>query len=148
MRKKILPPVYFLVLLILSILFHFLLPLATIISWPYRYLGILLILGGFGVVIWGKNIFNKHNTTIKPFENPSMLITSGLYHLSRNPIYVGMTVILVGVSVLLGSPVTFVFPVLFFWFMDRKFIPFEEENLEKAFGEEYRRFKKKVRRWL
>jgi len=59
-----------------------------------------------------------------------------------------MAAILLGVAVLLGTLVTFAFPVLFVMLIGFLIIPGEERNLEKIFGEQYREYKKRVRRWI
>jgi len=59
-----------------------------------------------------------------------------------------MTAILLGVAIILGSVITFVFPALFVISMEILFIPYEEENLEEAFGEEYLNYRQKVRCWI
>jgi protein-S-isoprenylcysteine O-methyltransferase Ste14 len=148
MKFRFTPPDYILVIVILQILFHFILPVKQIISSPYIYLGILLIVIGqipnFSIFF----IFRKFKTTIKSYEMPKKLVTSGLFKVSRNPIYLGMALTLFGVAVLLGSLITFVFPVVFIILTDIFVIPVEERNLEKAFGKKYRDYKRKVRRWI
>ena len=62
--------------------------------------------------------------------------------------YLGMNLILWGISILLGSLITFIFPIVFIILIKRLFIEFEENNLEKRFGKRYIDYKKKVRRWI
>ncbi len=83
-----------------------------------------------------------------PYEIPTSLVTEGPFHISRQPIYLGMIFILLGEAILLGSLITFIFPVIFMILMEKIFIPVEEKNLETAFGEKYLDYKKKVRRWI
>ena len=148
MKSKILPPTYFIVLLLLSIGLHFVFPIKKIIFPPYTYLGILLIIFGIVINIWADALFKKSKTTVKPHEKPISLETSGPFHISRHPMYLGMAAILLGVSVMLGSLIPFLFLIIFIIIMETKFILIEEKNLEKTFGKKYLDYKKKVRRWI
>ena len=142
------PPTYFLVLLILSILFHFVFPLKKIISFPYNYIGALLILIGIVLNLWADAIFKKSKTTVKPHLMPSSFEVSGPFRISRHPMYLGMLLILLGASILSRSLITFIFPILFIIIMEIKFIPMEEKNMKKTFGKDYLEYKKRVRRWI
>jgi protein-S-isoprenylcysteine O-methyltransferase Ste14 len=115
---------------------------------PYHYIGIVLI--GIGVVLnlWADALFKRHKTTVKPYENPTHFATSGPFRVSRHPMYLGMVAILLGVAIALGPLLSLLVPILFVIVMEVMFIPFEEKNLEQAFGKEYHDYKKKVRRWI
>ena len=148
MKPKLNPPNYFMLFVALAIILHFIFPIIKFIGPPYRYIGILLII--FGIVlnlaVW--KTFRKLKTTIETYNLPDKLATSGFFKISRNPLYLGMVLILLGESVLLGSLISFLFPVLLFILLDKIAIPAEEENLEKKFGRKYRDYKNKVRRWI
>ena len=148
MKNKILPPAYFLVFLLLSIGLHFVFPVRKIIPAPYNYLGLILIIFGTILNIWADALFKKSKTTIKPHEIPTSFEMSGPFRISRHPIYLGMAAILLGLSIVLGSLITSVFPVLFVILMEIMFIPIEEMNLERVFGKRYLGYKKKIRRWI
>lgn len=139
---------YFLILLILSVLLNFIIPVPAFLSPTSTYFGFLII--GFGLVLafWSRSLFLKNSTTLQPYEEPTSLVTSGPFRLSRNPIYLGMASILLGVAVLQGTLVTLAFPVIFVMLIEFFIIPGEERKLEKIFGEPYRVYKKSVRRWI
>lgn len=139
---------YFLILLVLSVLLNFIIPVPAFLSPPSTYSGFLII--GFGLVLalWSRSLFLRNSTTLQPSEEPTSLLTSGPFRISRNPIYLGMAAILLGVAVLLGTLVTLAFPVLFITLIEFFIIPGEERMLEKIFGEPYRDYKKRVRRWI
>ena len=59
-----------------------------------------------------------------------------------------MIIILFGIAILLGSIITFIFPIIFAILLDRFMIPVEEKNLEKKFGKKYLNYKRQVRRWM
>jgi len=139
---------YFLILFVLSVLLNFVFPVPVFLSPPSTYSGFLIIGFGFVLALWSRSLFLKNATTLQPSEEPTSLVTSGPFRLSRNPIYLGMASILLGVAVLLGSLVTLAFPVIFVTLIEFFIIPREEQNLENLFGEPYREYKKSVRRWI
>ncbi len=148
MNAKLLPPTVFYTLLLVSIASHFVVPTVTLIRPPFSFLGVPLIIFGACLNIWADSLFKKRNTPVKPMEMPVSFVTDGPFRISRHPMYLGMAAILLGFAVVLGSILPFAFPILFVAFMERLFIPLEEANLERAFGEEYRAYKKRVRRWI
>ena len=139
---------YFLILLIRSVLLNSIFPVPAFLSPPSTYSGFLII--GFGIVLalWSRSLFLRNSTTLQLDEEPTSLVTTGPFRLSRNPIYLGMTSILLGVAVLQGTLVALAFPVLFVTLIEFFSIRGEERNLEKIFGEPYRDYKKRVRRWI
>lgn len=90
----------------------------------------------------------KNKTTVKPLEKPSVLIQTGPFKISRNPMYLGIAVLLIGAGFILGSVTSFVGVILFVAAMEVVFIPKEEKILQEQFGEEYLKYKKKVGRWI
>ncbi len=148
MNHKIMPPIYFIILFLLAIVSHFVSPIMKIVQAPFTYSGIALIIFGLIMVIWAGSLFKKNRTPIKPDEIPTSLVTTGPFCISRQPIYLGLTIILLGESIFLGTFITFIFPAIFAILMDIIFIPIEEKNLEMVFGEKYLDYKKKVRRWI
>lgn len=148
MNSKIIPPIYFIILFLLAIVSNSVFPIIKIVKAPYTYSGFIPIILGFMMAIWAGSLLKKRKTTINSYEIPTSLITEGIFGISRQPIYLGMTLILFGEAILLGSIIPFIFPVIFIILMNRIFIPEEEKNLETVFGEKYMDYKKKVRRWL
>jgi len=148
MKNKILPDGYLVILLALAVLIHFIFPIQEIISHPYNYIGIVIIAIGIAMTLLVNYLLLKSGTSIKPYESPSLLVSSGPFKFSRNPLYLGMAVALFGVDILLGSISPFVFLMLFIIIIDRFFIPMEEKNLERTFGKKYDDYKKQVRRWI
>jgi len=95
-------------------------------------------------------LFFKKRTTINPLKpsNTQGLVTTRLYHYTRNPMYVGLLVILIGFGIWLGSIAPFLALPLFYWLITNMQIKPEEVILEEKFGQEYLEYKKRVRRWL
>ena len=146
--RKIMPTSYFLILLLLLILFHFILPIVKLDYSPYNYIGIVLILFGGYINLWTDALLKKGETTVKPHLKPSNLIISGPFKFSRHPMYLGMLSILLGAAVIAGSLVSFIFPLIYIVLMEVLFIPMEERNLVEAFGKNYMEYREKVRRWI
>ncbi|MBW2992866.1 isoprenylcysteine carboxylmethyltransferase family protein [Candidatus Woesearchaeota archaeon] len=147
MKKKILPPTHFIILLALAVIFHIIFPLGAI-YFPYNLAGFILILLGVVLNLWTDWMFKKSKTTVKPYEKPKFFHAKGPFRISRHPMYLGMLSILLGVSVVLGSIIPFLFSAVFVIIIERKFIPVEENNMEETFGYRYQAYKKKVRRWI
>ena len=114
------------------------------ISW----VGWLLIGGGLAVAVFVDLIFKRRGTTILPFRESSVLVTEGPFRYSRNPIYCGMTAALIGLGLLMGTAAPFIVVPAFVLIIDRCFIRSEEAVLETTFGDEYRDYKTRVRRWI
>jgi len=148
MKRKIMPTHYLLIFLILAFVLHILVPVMKIISGSIAYTGLLFIAFGVVINLWTDRLFKKGKTTVKPFELPASLETSGPFRISRHPMYLGMLAILLGTAVLLGSLMCFIAPVLFPVAMEIFYISHEERNMEKVFGSAYLEYKKRVRRWI
>ena len=110
--------------------------------------GLILVLLGVAFAFSALGIFRKRNTTTIPFEIPTSLVTSGPYRFTRNPMYVGLTLVYLGVAGTRAEilPVI-VLPVLLAY-VNFIVIPVEERRLEDAFGDAYERYGARVRRWL
>ena len=98
----------------------------------------------------GKIAFRRAKTTINPLRpaNASSLVTSGIYRFTRNPMYLGLLLLLLGWSVYLSSVFVFVGPVLLVLYLGRFQIAPEERVLAAKFGEAYLDYRSRVRRWL
>ncbi|MBW1910265.1 MAG: isoprenylcysteine carboxylmethyltransferase family protein [Deltaproteobacteria bacterium] len=93
-------------------------------------------------------VFKKLGTTVKPFEESTALITTGVFRISRHPMYVGMVLILIGIAVLMGSLTPYAVIPVFAVLMEVVFIRVEERMLEEKFSEAWLVYKEKVRRWI
>jgi protein-S-isoprenylcysteine O-methyltransferase Ste14 len=100
---KILPPTYFLAAIALTIALHFLFPVATFIRLPWRFAGLLPITAGIALNIAADRQFKRRNTTVKPFQESRALVTDGIFRWSRNPMYLGMVLIVSGIAIIEGS---------------------------------------------
>jgi protein-S-isoprenylcysteine O-methyltransferase Ste14 len=116
---------------------------------PLAMVAALLLLAlGFLVRAWATVHFYAHRMRVISLEPQGTLITSGPYRFSRNPLYLGANVfIFFGAALLFGSPTALVVTAIHIPLMDR-FIRREERQLERDFGERWRNYRKRVRRWL
>lgn len=146
--KKILPPTYLLLAILLMTALHFLLPLAGMISGGWRLAGFLPLGVGIGLNIIADRAFQEAETTVKPFEASTTLITSGVFRISRHPMYLGFGLILVGVALLWGTLSPWLVIPVFGLLMNKIFIQAEEKMLEEQFGEIWLAYQARVRRWL
>lgn len=103
---------------------------------------------GVLLIIVASMQFRSKKTTVNPTQPPEHLVTSGLFRLSRNPMYVGMLLMLFVQPLLAMRPYLFAFSAMFFLFMNYFIIPREERVIEEMFGDTYRAYQAKVRRWL
>lgn len=116
-------------------------PLRTTAAW-------LLLALGFFIRVWATVYFYANTMRVISVEPQQTLITSGPYQFSRNPLYLGGNVLIFfGAALFLGSPTALFVIAIHIPLMDL-FIRREEKQLERDFGEEYRSYKKRVRRWL
>jgi protein-S-isoprenylcysteine O-methyltransferase Ste14 len=123
-------------------------PLSLSLGPPGTLLGWLLVAAGLGLFAWTLFTFWRHHTTVNPYKAASSLVVDGPFRFTRNPIYVGDWCLYFGGMLLLETlwPLAFV-PLV--WFIIRfGVIRHEEHHLEACFGEDYRVFKNRVRRWL
>jgi protein-S-isoprenylcysteine O-methyltransferase Ste14 len=112
--------------------------------------GIALALIGGGITFSGARAFRKVKTTINPLapEKSSTFVNTGVYALTRNPMYLGLLLVLTGWSVFVACPWSLMGLPAFVLYIGRFQIAPEERVLEKLFGAEYSVYKAKVRRWI
>lgn len=113
-------------------------------------IGTFLVAAGLGVNVNAMIAFARADTTINPLtpEKTSKLVSHGIFSQSRNPIYLAMTMILLGICVLFGNLINLAVIAFFVWYITNFQILFEEEALKEVFGAEYEEYCKKVRRWI
>ena len=110
--------------------------------------GILFILVGLAFDLVADSLFHRAGTTVMPYAESQKLITSGVFRVSSNPMYLGFALILLGAAAMFGTLSPFLVVPAFMLLTWRQFIRTEEKMLEEKFGPAYLDYKKKVRRWI
>ena len=146
--KKIMPPTWLLVSIVVMLTFHFLFPVTLMIPRLWNLLGLIPMFLGVAINLSADKAFHQVKTTVKPFEESSALVTNGAFRISRNPMYLGMVLILTGIALLLSSFSPFLIIPLFAILIDRTYIRAEERMLTEKFGTIWEAYKAKTRRWL
>jgi protein-S-isoprenylcysteine O-methyltransferase Ste14 len=110
----------------------------------------ILAVAGVAFDLLGLLAFRAFRTTVNPLkpERASAMVTSGVYRVSRNPMYVGMVLLLLAWAVNLSALLPFAGPPIFVLYITRFQIQSEERVLKGIFGEEYSAYAARVRRWL
>jgi protein-S-isoprenylcysteine O-methyltransferase Ste14 len=120
-------------------------------AWPFG-LGAALGLALIGIVVSlaGKRAFRRAHTTSNPLApmRSSTLVTTGVYRFTRNPMYLGTLLILIGWAVYLGNPATLLGPLLAALLLTQLQIKPEERILRELFAEHYTDYAAQVRRWI
>ena len=123
--------------------FGFELPARVFLSATVAVAG--LIVSGFGIAS-----FRQARTTVNPLkpESASSLVVSGIYRLTRNPMYLGFLLVLLGWALFLSNALALLFLPLFILYMNRFQIEPEEKALHSLFGQQFLAYASQVRRWL
>ena len=108
----------------------------------------VLIALGMGLLAWAMLTFRRARTAIMPFNPASTIVTSGPYRFSRNPMYVGLTLVYLGLSFLVGTVWPIALLPIVLWSLYVLVIRREEQYLGAAFADEYGAYRRRVRRWL
>jgi len=145
---KVKPPIILVVLLLVAAALHFFTALRDVFDVQNMILGGILLGMGIGLIRWAHGFLTKAGTTIIPAEKPTQFVATGPYQFSRNPMYVAGALITLGIAFFVGTLPFFLAWVSMFFILNFIHIPYEEENLEQIFGDAYRNYKKRVRRWL
>lgn len=113
-------------------------------------IAVVLVAAGFALAVPAVLSFRRARTTINPhrIERASALVTSGVFGLTRNPMYLGLALQLTGWAVLLGTLSAFLGPVLFAAWITRFQIVPEERLLAERFGDDFHAWRRRVRRWI
>ena len=145
---KIPPPLLVLILVISNYFSSkkidlILLPNQNLISFIILLIGVLILINPILK-------FRKSKTTIDPikFKKVNKLITSGIYKYSRNPMYLGLLMIVISTSIFYLNIFSMITPILFYYWINSFQIKREEIFLSEKFGKEYQFYKTKTRRWI
>ncbi|WP_425271861.1 methyltransferase family protein [Rodentibacter myodis] len=125
--------------------------LPLMVSYPrYPFLILACVLCEGFLAITSSWQFYRHKTTIDPqqLNKTTVLVTSGIFRVTRNPMYLSLLIGLIAWALWLGNLAAWIGVVTFIFLINRVQIAQEERYLEEKFGEDYRRYKINVRRWI
>jgi len=131
--------------------------IALLVDWPLqlppmlrsRPAGVALVLLGIAWSGWARLTFCRSSAEIYPWsEQHSALVARGAFRFGRNPMYLGLNVVAMGAALLAGTWLMWLVPFVLFSLDNFIIIPFEEHSMERAFGDEFRDYQSRVRRWL
>lgn len=145
------PPWLFILIYLVGVALQRVLPIGTLspeLASIIRIAGFVFVIAGIAFAASALGIFKKANTTTVPFETPSALVISGPYRFTRNPMYVGLTLLYLGVAGTRSEIWPVIVLPLMLAYVNFVVIPVEERNLLGVFGESYQQYQAKVRRWL
>ena len=146
--RHIRPPIWLILHGLAQLALHAWLPGPRLLQPPWINLGLIPGLAGAGLVLWSAVLFLRRGTSIVPFTESTHLLATGPYRVSRNPIYLGLTLLLVSAAMFLGTTTPWLPVVSFFLILRQSFVLREEALLQARFGAEYEALRRRVRRWL
>jgi protein-S-isoprenylcysteine O-methyltransferase Ste14 len=140
-------PVWLIALVIVALLLDLAIKAPALLQ--HRPTGIVLIALGVAFAGWGRLTFSHKGAEIFPSsEKHSTLVASGPFRFTRNPMYLGLVVAGLGAALTAGTWLMWLVPVVVFALDQLAIIPFEERSMERAYGDAYRGYQARVRRWL
>ena len=142
------PPNQVYMLTALMVVLHYLYPIGMLILYPFNLIGILVVVGGLIMAIKAKKMFIQEKLPLSPVGDPVKILTTGLYRVSRNPMYLGFVIMLIGIWVILGSVTPMVGPLALYLIINSYYIPFEEKKMNESFAEDWKEYTQRVRRWI
>jgi protein-S-isoprenylcysteine O-methyltransferase Ste14 len=145
---KVAPPLLAVIYIALVYVLAWFVPLPLAVLPILQVVGFLLVILGFLLGVAALITFRRAGTTVNPHGQAAHLVTSGIYSFTRNPIYLGFLLIVIGISLDAGTYWGILLsPVLVILFNQLVIQP-EEEYLTHKFGEQFTSYKQKVRRWI
>ena len=141
------PPLLALILLAGGLLLHGL-SRGPRMVYAHHVLGLLIVAFGVLIAASAAALFQARKTGLDPRGEATAFVAERPYTFTRNPMYLGTTLVLFGFAVFYASIAMLLAPIAFFLIIDRMVIPLEEYNLERLFGAHYLDYKTRVRRWL
>ena len=146
--QRVRPSVLALALTMAALALHALV-LRSAVPWAQSVpLGLAMLAAGFGWMAWAALTLRRAGTPLPSIARPTVLVDEGPYRFGRNPIYLGMVVVMLGIGVAAGVPLMLVAAANFVAIVSSVHIVHEEANLKRAFGGWYSDYAASVRRWI
>lgn len=144
------PPKVFLMCFIVGAVLEIIFP--TMLPWGSSLVSVLTGMGviglGFFIMLHAHSTFQRNGTHVSTYKPAKKLVYFGIYTASRNPMYLGFVIIFWGLALIFSSLWLTGSAVGLWCYLQWYVIPKEEAYMERAFGDEYKQYKKTVRRWI
>ena len=148
MKTKIPPPIIALICIVINYLSTYLI---NTIKFPnIEIIGGLILFLGVATSVLAILLFKKEKTTVNPMkpEETTTLVTTGIFSIIRNPMYLGLFFVTSSTVLFFGSWFGIIILMFFVWYITKFQIIPEEEAMEKLFGNKYNDYRQNVRRWI
>ncbi len=143
------PPILYASVIAVALALHWLAPLDVLPrGWGWRLIGVAVALAGIAIGSAGFMAFRRAGTPVDPTKRAETLVTSGVYAFTRNPMYLGMTLTYLGLGLAFASEWLVILALLMPIALQKLAIEREERHLEARFGDAWRAYAARVRRWL
>ena len=145
------PPMIYIASAAIAVLMHWLLPLPWLSDLLGEFLfavGVLVVAGAIAIDVAAMRAMKRAKTTIMPNKGSEHLVTSGPFSFTRNPIYLGNTMLMIGAGLIAGILWLILLAPVAAYATSKLAIEREEQHLQSRFGKKYRDYMKKVRRWI
>ena len=146
---KLPPPIWALVYVLIAAAISWSLGWPKFPGLPLAPLGIALVAVAWIPPVWAIVLFRREGTEVNPTSPANRtLVTSGPYRFTRNPMYLGLVIVTLGIAVWVGAWPMFIAPIAVFATANWIHIPFEEDKMRRQFGATYDGYARRVRRWV
>ncbi len=144
------PPLVYVIVFLVALFIQRNFPIDSLIfqNQVTKFIGIIFLVGAIFFLIKSLGQFFKSKNTLVTFKPASSLQTNGIYNITRNPMYLGLALVYLGLSFLIGNWWNIILLPILILFVQEYIIKREEKYLERRFGQEYLDYKHKVGRWL
>ena len=124
--------------------------LAPLVIAPFYGFSVALTILGLGIMLAGALEFRRAKTTVNPLapEQASELVISGIFKRTRNPMYLGMVIVILAATLAIGHLIGLIWAMGFMLYIQVYQIHPEEKAMQKLFGESFAQYRQQVRRWL
>lgn len=150
-RPPFLPPALGLLMMLGVFAAHFIRPFTILFPYPLNYLALIPISLGVVLTVLADREFRRKgvvNENGQYLDNADILVTSGVYGMTRNPAYLGLVLIIAGLAIWVGSLSPWIVVILFVFLLRRTYIASEERRMSAQFGDRYQQYCRLVPRWF
>ena len=142
------PPRIAMAMVAIAVAFQLFWPASRAVVFATPFVGVVFAIAGFSLMTWAWWLFKTTGVAICPTSHTSRLLTRGAYRFTRNPMYLGLIAMLLGLALAIGTAPFYLVVVLYFVVINSVFCPYEEAKLRQLFDGQYAEYESQVRRWL